>query len=1274
MNSIYTKGPIDVPEGLTKPTQSFKKHVWLSVMGLLLFMALYFVLTLWFGKLSYNLFMGKGGGINYLLAAGFAFLSLFMLKSLFIFRKREKDPLRKYLSAKDEPILFDYLYKLADEAGSPRPHKIFLTDRVNASVSYDLSIVNLLFPSKKNLEIGLGLVNILSLGEFKAVLAHEFGHFAQRSMLLGRYVYVAQQIAAQIVTKRDVLDKFLAGLSGIDIRIAWIGWVLSILVWAIRSLIETCFSVVAIAERALSREMEFQADLVAVSLTGSDALIHALYKLQIADQAYENALEVVNNELAKKKAIYNLYTLQSNYIKKMSWVLKDPSYGKSPEVHKTAPGQNRIFASRTYNPPKMWSTHPADKDREDNAKKNYIAAEIDCRPSKDLLSNPQKYEVDMTAVLIATAKVETALLTDEEGINIQNKKYFNWSFLNPKYNSAFLNRYPFVHFENIDELYDITLNSGSLKDEFKKIYPKNLTLKINQLKEINEEIDALIIAKNEVVTAEKRIITHRGVQIKRKDIPEILDSLNTEEKILRSELAAHDKLCRTVHFEAAKKMENGWADYLKKLATLVHYSEHSITNLNDCIRKFHNVLNVALADGRVSSSELLEILDAANDYYYTVKKVYGDSASLKLDEVLLKKMELKSYKEAFEKFTLGAPNKEIIDQWINVIDGWATGALNVLNELRNVALEQLLDTEDYIKEAFLNGSKSSKALSNTIKLPERYKSLTPGNERPIQRKLSFWNRFFIGDGLYPSMARFGISGAMVLGALFLGNYSQKSTLYIYNGLNIGVAVTIDNQIIEVDPNSYETIPINYGTDYTITTTTTKGEKIEELASDFDDPSKEYIYNIANAATFVEYPVFYGYNGALNSENTYLGAKKWFSSSADYILEEPPKSISLSSGSSGERKEVLVGYAEIQPSNLLSIVNDSVQAQKMISAHVLWDSSKSKYLLEWMNQLYNITDAHHILRERLKRNVDEVAALRALQNTADSIQKIKICEEQQQKATKHPENPNFYYLSCRCIENETEKGDAFIKGFKQWQDNAWLAFAAAFTYAERGYWKKSYNAFLFSKQSNPAIAEMITMDMERVRRVLLKKTNSATYKNPVSNNQDIEFYNALEKGTLENMKENPNNAFYLLSKGKLQEANTFISNFENFKPYILRFLAASKGASDEMIHTAIELPNDAGINYNTIWLALGLAIKEKSDITAYTNTINKMGVANKILNKFLKHIEHSEFEKAEEAIKGLNFELKAHFYVLANVILNNKIPENWKEYIRTILFIDQRPFL
>ena len=50
---------------------------------------------------------------------------------------------------------------------------------VNAACMSRTSLVNLFVEPKKDLLIGLGLVNCVNLSEFKAVLAHEFGHFCQ---------------------------------------------------------------------------------------------------------------------------------------------------------------------------------------------------------------------------------------------------------------------------------------------------------------------------------------------------------------------------------------------------------------------------------------------------------------------------------------------------------------------------------------------------------------------------------------------------------------------------------------------------------------------------------------------------------------------------------------------------------------------------------------------------------------------------------------------------------------------------------------------------------------------------------------------------------------------------------------------------------------------------------------------------------------------------------------------------------------------------------------
>ena len=1277
MNSYYTKISAKVPANYTKPTSSFKKHVWLSVFGLLFFIVIYFALTIWFGRLAYNLFLDAynfdGHFFNYLLAIGFGFLSLFMAKSLFFLNKREENPIHHYIDEKEEPVLFDYLYKLADEAGAPRTNKVFLTDRVNASVSYDISLINLLLPSKKNLEIGLGLVNVLSLGEFKAVLAHEFGHFAQRSMLLGRYVYVAQQIAARIVGKRDMFDSFLAGLSRIDLRIAWIGWILSILVWSIRSLIETCFSIVVVAERALSREMEFQADLVAVSITGSDALIHALYKLQIADEAYSNALDCVNEELGDKHAIKDMYVLQSNYIKQMARTLDDPDYGKSPVLPRDSRDTNRIFTSKKYNPPQMWSTHPADVDRENNAKKIYIYEPIDEKSSWELFSNPQTYREEMTQRLIKTAKVETELISDEKAIENQNNEHFIWTFLDSKYHSTFLHRFPFLNFKSPEDLFQATISGTNLEPRFNTIYPESIREKIKDLQEIEEEIVALVVSESESLTLEKRRVWHRGNQIKRKHIPEILKALKAEAQSIRNELGEHDTLCRTLHYKAAEKIDKNWSDYLKNLTSLVHYSEHSISNTSDVAKKFNNVLSIALADGNVSSSELVDILSVSNDYYNVVRGIYKHSETLKLDSKLLENMKMESYQTAFETFELQHPNRENINDWINVISGWAGLALKNLHKLRNEALELLLVTEDNIKDAYLNNK--TLGVVPTIKgVPEDYSTIVPGSERKIQRKLGLWDRFATGDGLVPSIAKFGVSGSILFAAIFLGNYSQKLPFYIYNGLQTNVEVSIDNQSYILEPNSRIATDLNYGKTYPIVSKTEDGIVIETEEFDFSEHSA-FVYNVANAAVFVQNPIFYGYKNRTPqgiNDSKILGSEKLMVLEGDYILEEPPRQISLSENSRGARKEVVRAYGNEAPSRLVSMVEDDNSLQKMIKSHSQWDNEKSKHLVSWMYFLKQVKDGKQALESRLERNPKEFLSLRELQDIVDEDTHKIVCEEQKQLSIENPNDANYFYLAARCLEDEALKNDQFIAGHKKWKEHDWLAYASGFVFSERGEFKKALDAYKIATNDNEMLAELISDDAERLRRILILQDNK-NY-GVIVNTTDIDFYNSIESGNIIDKETNSDYVYHLIHKGKLEEAFILSKNYENIKDYVQYLIAASKGASKAMKEASANNKEQSGLNLNSIWSTVGLAVKDKKSYEAYLPILEPLEIDKAYLEFLISNIKSKNFNAVDAKVSELQLRWKAQVYVMAHIILDGNIPTKWKQITKGGLFANEKPFL
>jgi hypothetical protein len=98
-----------------------------------------------------------------LIAFGFMFF-LFLVR--FIFSKhKEENPYRIRVFKEDHPELFKLIEEVADEVGTHVPRKVFLVQHVNATVFYNSNFWSLFVPVRKNLDIGLGLINSLSLSE-----------------------------------------------------------------------------------------------------------------------------------------------------------------------------------------------------------------------------------------------------------------------------------------------------------------------------------------------------------------------------------------------------------------------------------------------------------------------------------------------------------------------------------------------------------------------------------------------------------------------------------------------------------------------------------------------------------------------------------------------------------------------------------------------------------------------------------------------------------------------------------------------------------------------------------------------------------------------------------------------------------------------------------------------------------------------------------------------------------------------------------------------------
>lgn len=761
MQNIYPVSPEKVPANLSKPNKKYQQQALLAMLGLSLFITLYFTLTSWFIWTAYRLFASPNPTTESIIVGFLAsLLAIFTLKPLF--KVRHSSPSHAVeISPQDEPELFAFIYRLADEAKAPRPHKVFLSAMVNAAVFYDVSIVNLFFPSKKNLEIGLGLVNVLTIGELKAVLAHEFGHFAQRSMAVGNWVYITQQIASHIIYERDALDRVLRFLSRIDIRIAWIGWLLSLIVWSIRSLLETVFCWLLIAQRALSREMEFQADLVAVSLTGSDALIHALHKARAADEAWERTINFANSELSKDRIVTDLFTIQTNTIEKIKTILNDPEYCAVQPIPSQNPQHHRLFKLAIAEPPQMWSTHPSNADREHNAKRIYISHPLDDRPAWILFSRGQKIRKQMTQHLIQSASPPQKA----KSVNIKQSleeldRQYDRVYLDPAYRGTYLGRSIVRYAATTKDLYESAREKIDLERALASLYPESLTDDLEKLVVLEHERASLRALLEGYAKATDGMIEHRGQTISRQNLPSVIAGVSVEIKAVRRRILAHDRLCRTTHRVIAVLMGCGWEKYLVGLLKILHYTGHTQANLQDAIGNLNHVYRVVTADKNVSERELERLLVACNEVYRILEGIDDERELVQIDTTLSEHFDNLTWSEIVGDLELLPPNHNNIGQWIGAIGSIVARIINIFSVVEVRVLEQLLLTEKKLVDAYSQSETLSQAPTPST-VPENYPTLLPGKERKRKARLSWWDRFQTADGRVAELSRLLIAGAII---------------------------------------------------------------------------------------------------------------------------------------------------------------------------------------------------------------------------------------------------------------------------------------------------------------------------------------------------------------------------------------------------------------------------------------------------------------------------------------------------------------------------------
>ncbi|HET6558004.1 MAG TPA: M48 family metalloprotease [Prolixibacteraceae bacterium] len=524
-----------------KLSPEFKTQTTKAILAIGFFVLTYFLLLVLTLGLT-ALCIAAGGYLIILkpmfvtLAVGIGLASLgilvliFLLKFIFKSHKSDRSHLVE-ITRSEEPELFQMIDEIVKEVKTSFPKRVYLSTDVNAAVFYDSSFWSMFLPVEKNLQIGVGLVNTVTREELKAILSHEFGHFSQKTMKVGSFVYNLNQVIFNMLYDNESYENIIqkwADVSGyFSIFVAIAVKINAGIQWILRKLYE----VVNTNYLGLSREMEFHADEIAASVTGYEPLKSSLLRMSLADNSFSEAINFYNGKISDNIKSENIYRDQTAVIKFLAETNNFPIQNDLPAV--SLEEQSKFDKSKLVIK-NQWASHPTIKDRIKRLESTGFSAQN----TADTLANNVFRNIEETQIRLTSKLFETV---------------------------SYPGKIKFISSDNFQEEY----KSEVLSNSFAKIYNgyydhKTLThIDLNQSKSIDSNLDfnelfaddkvdlvyTAIAMKNDMDALNNisnnslpvKTFDYDGIRYKRKDAVKLNQKLNSELESLNEQIKENDQ-------------------------------------------------------------------------------------------------------------------------------------------------------------------------------------------------------------------------------------------------------------------------------------------------------------------------------------------------------------------------------------------------------------------------------------------------------------------------------------------------------------------------------------------------------------------------------------------------------------------------------------------------------------------------------------------------------------------------------------------------------------
>ncbi|HEV2482490.1 MAG TPA: M48 family metalloprotease [Puia sp.] len=393
-----------------------KRQVYRVIGSIVLFMVVYLILMAaatvlaivlgWLGvllMLNFTNFFGLIFGLG-MIGAGISVL-VFLVKFIFAVSKDENAQ-RVEISESEQPRLFAFIRELTEATGTRFPKKIYLSPDVNACVFYNSNFWSMFLPIPKNLEIGLGLVNSVNVSEFKAVMAHEFGHFSQRSMRLGSFTYNVNRVIHNMLYENKGYSNFLNAWGKLHWGTALFARLTARIAQGIQWILRGMYGFVNKNYMGLSREMEFHADAVSAGVSGSNNLVSALSRVEIAGNCYNIALSEANARVKQNKVSRNIFSNQLAIFRQVAVEYGLPLTQGLPDISYHFVHQ---FSRSRINFKNQWASHPTLQERKNHLDKLGLERPADQSSAWMLFEGAGTLQERTTSQLYRAVKFEGAV-------------------------------------------------------------------------------------------------------------------------------------------------------------------------------------------------------------------------------------------------------------------------------------------------------------------------------------------------------------------------------------------------------------------------------------------------------------------------------------------------------------------------------------------------------------------------------------------------------------------------------------------------------------------------------------------------------------------------------------------------------------------------------------------------------------------------------------------------------------------------------------------------